>query len=311
MPLFLPYEDDIPNVALYGGRHGYELIEKFIPQAVLHMSGQMLLLFSSLTKKDKVDEILEKHLLDFELLEEQSFFFEKLLVYRVVKSRLREELEAKKISEIKYLARGHRGIVFTGKFKGKKVAIKTKRGSSTADTMQNEVDMLQRVNKDSIGPKYLFSAKDYVVYEFVEGKPLGEDDISKKVAIEVMGQCRKLDNMHVTKEEMMRPHKHIIIGKKVVLIDFERARIHLKPQNVTQFSEFLRRHGYKVAELAQQYKNTYSEADFAKIMHEIRSGKPQLKLRDRYVEKLKKIHKKGKFISFNSIHEFKKSIKHA
>ena len=60
-----------------------------------------------------------------------------------------------------------------------------------------------------------------------------------KVLRDILRQCRVLDTMHVTKEEMHRPLKHVIVGKKVVLLDFERARYDEFPKNVTQFCQFL------------------------------------------------------------------------
>ena len=56
---------------------------------------------------------------------------------------------------------------------------------------------------------------------------------------EVLEQCFVLDSLHVDKEEMHHPHKHILIDKEPVLIDFERAHYTEKPQNVTQFCQFL------------------------------------------------------------------------
>jgi len=38
---------------------------------------------------------------------------------------------------------------------------------------------------------------------------------------------------------MHHPWKHIIIGKKVVLIDFERMHVTKDPKNVSQFCQFV------------------------------------------------------------------------
>ena len=55
----------------------------------------------------------------------------------------------------------------------------------------------------------------------------------------VLQQMYKLDKLGINKEEMNRPCKHIIIGKKVVLIDWERSNNTISPKNVTQFCQFL------------------------------------------------------------------------
>ena len=58
---------------------------------------------------------------------------------------------------------------------------------------------------------------------------------------EILNQCYALDVLGINKEEMHHPLKHIIITKnnKPVLLDFERTRKVDKPQNVTQFIEFI------------------------------------------------------------------------
>ena len=80
-PPYLP-EDEIKDKDLIGGKHGYELIEKFFNEVdkFLNKNGKILILFSSLTNKNKVDEIIKKKF-KFKLLKEESYFFEKLFVY--------------------------------------------------------------------------------------------------------------------------------------------------------------------------------------------------------------------------------------
>ena len=71
---------------------------------------------------------------------------------------------------------------------------------------------------------------------------------------------------------MHKPLKHIIIGKKVVLLDFERCYKSNKPKNVTQFCQFLlRRKLIKVKEndfieLLKGYKKNLDNKSFNKIL---------------------------------------------
>ena len=67
----------------------------------------------------------------------------------------------------------------------------------------------------------------------------------------VLGYCRKLDELNLIKEEFTRPLKHVFIRRapdkmglskdalKVTMIDFERMRFSLRPNNVTQFCQYL------------------------------------------------------------------------
>ncbi|MFW6450043.1 MAG: hypothetical protein ACOCZ6_03230, partial [Nanoarchaeota archaeon] len=111
--------------------------------------------------------------------------------------------------------------------------------------IKNEVDMLKRLNKYNIGPKFLFSGENYLVYVFAKGvmfpEYIRENNKEKiiKVLENIFSQLQKLDDLGINKEEMHKPNKHIVIGKHVTMIDFERARFTKKPQNITQFVKYL------------------------------------------------------------------------
>ncbi|MEK6856802.1 MAG: HemK2/MTQ2 family protein methyltransferase [Nanoarchaeota archaeon] len=85
-PPYLP-EDEIKDRDLIGGKRGWEIIEKFFSKAgkYLNKNGKILILFSSLTNKEKVDEIIFKNGFKFKLLEEKSVgLMEMLFVYLVL-----------------------------------------------------------------------------------------------------------------------------------------------------------------------------------------------------------------------------------
>lgn len=86
-PPYLP-EDEVKDRDLIGGKKGYELIERFFSEVVEHLekNGKVLILFSSLTDKEKVDEIIRKNKFKFKLLEKGKYFFEELYVYLCYKS---------------------------------------------------------------------------------------------------------------------------------------------------------------------------------------------------------------------------------
>lgn len=84
-PPYLPTEEDDAHPALYGGKDGYELILEFLDQARRHLAprGSILLLFSSLSNRDRI--ILEAKRLGYSLEElgVEYHFFEQLYVYRL------------------------------------------------------------------------------------------------------------------------------------------------------------------------------------------------------------------------------------
>jgi release factor glutamine methyltransferase len=83
-PPYLPTQKP-KDLALDGGKKGYELIQKFLKQAKKHLeeNGTILLLFSSLTDKSKVDEILTKNKYKFKEVDKLKLDFEELYIYKI------------------------------------------------------------------------------------------------------------------------------------------------------------------------------------------------------------------------------------
>jgi len=286
-PPYLPQDKGIEAVDLYGGKHGYEVIGKFLNQVnkYLAKNGFILLLFSSQSKKDKVEEYIEKNLLEFTLLSKQHQFFEDLYVYKIEKQDILKKVEGRGVHSFTYLDKGKRGVVFTGIYRGKKVAIKIKRKTSEAlARIENESAWLKRLNKHKIGPKVLFSGKNYLVYEFIKGEFILDymEKLSVKKCLQVINKCLDkcfvLDSLKVDKLEMHHPVKHILIGRGITFIDFEKTHHAQHPKNVTQFVQFitgkigllLGKKGKKIdrqalRNLAQEYKNNPTKKHLNKI----------------------------------------------
>jgi HemK-related putative methylase len=247
---YLPNDPRIKDIALDGGKHGHEVIERFLMQVPEHLNegGKVLLLFSSLTNKQKVEELILAQCLTFVQVDSMKLDFEELFVYAIGKSFLLKELERKGVRQVSLFAKGHRGLIFTGFLRGKKIAVKTENPRSEAvGRIGIEAQMLVKLNKHGIGPILLFSGDRYFAYRFVEGEMVidyiersSREDILRQLQA-VIGQLAILDRLGIDKEEMHHPVKHIIIGKKPVLIDFERAHHTERPKNLTQFVEFLAR----------------------------------------------------------------------
>src|SRR3989344_8053297 len=94
-PPYLPQDKGIEDAALYGGKKGWEISERFFKDASSHMfpEGVILFLFSTLTNKQKIEQILEHNLLQWEELGEEKVAFETLYVYKITKSPLLRQLE--------------------------------------------------------------------------------------------------------------------------------------------------------------------------------------------------------------------------
>jgi len=286
-PPYLPQDYKIRRRALEGGKKGYEVIEQFLDKVnnFLNPEGIILLVFSSLSKKDKIDEIISNKLFEFKQLSTKSLFFETLYVYLITKSKILKDLETENIRDINFFMQGKRGKVFKGRYNNKIVCVKIKRESSEAlDMIRNESKFIQKLNKHKIGPKYLFSDLDHLVYEFAQGKfikdflKISKKEETKKVFINVLKQCYIMDKLGINKEEMHHPTKHVIIGKKTVMIDFERCKFTEDPKNVSQFMQYIMMNipllkkkkinldANKIISLTKQYKTEKSDKSFKKII---------------------------------------------
>jgi len=301
-PPYLPAHPSEPKelaLQIAGGKHGYELIKRFLQDvsSFLNPNGVILLVFSTLTKKHKIDKLIEEHCFIANELDHKKLFFETLFLYKIIKSRFLKDAEKHGLKQVIYFAKGKRGWVYKAYYKGKKICIKRKISQSAAlKTIENEAKYLKLLNRYNIGPKFYFKTKKYLVIEFVDGKPIEEfirstndAELIKKVLFIIFKKCRKLDQLKINKEEMHHPRKHIIVGLRkkkpiVTLIDFERAHKTQKPKNVTQFCQYLI--STKMIRLleekgifidkgimlhrAREYKHNPTKKNFNQILKEIR-----------------------------------------
>ena len=271
-PPYLPSDQKNPDPALDGGKKGYEVLETFLSQAshYLKSDGIILIVFSSLSNKGKVDEIIKANLLDVTELDAKKIAFETLYCYKIEKSPLLKELEAKGLRNINFLAKGHRSIVYEATQNKKNVAIKVaKQDPNIANRIAIESSFLKILNKHSIGPKLINSTSNYDTMQFIEGTPLGKiKNPSKEILSGILDQCYTLDKLKIGKEEFTRPTKHVIVrNSKPVLIDFERCHYTEHPKNVTQFCQYLSRklHNKEFLKAAQRFKSTYTKEAYAAI----------------------------------------------
>ncbi|MEK6899999.1 MAG: HemK2/MTQ2 family protein methyltransferase, partial [Nanoarchaeota archaeon] len=117
-PPYLPQDKGISDKAIYGGKKGWEISERFFKEvsSYLFPEGIILFLFSSLTNQQKINEILAENLLQWEEIGSEKLSFEELYVYKISKTALLRRLEGKHLTNICYFAQGKRGNVYTAGF---------------------------------------------------------------------------------------------------------------------------------------------------------------------------------------------------
>jgi len=89
-PPYLPNdkrEDEQSSISTTGGKKGYEIIEKFLKEVkkYLNENGKILLVFSSLTNKQKINLIIKENNFKFKILEIKRFDFEEIYIYLINK----------------------------------------------------------------------------------------------------------------------------------------------------------------------------------------------------------------------------------
>jgi len=85
-PPYLPEdrrEDKESALTTTGGKKGYEILERFILELRDHLNdnGKALIVFSSLTKREKVESAIRKNKFYYKVLEEKKVPFETLYCY--------------------------------------------------------------------------------------------------------------------------------------------------------------------------------------------------------------------------------------
>ena len=172
---------------------------------------------------------------------------------------------------MEYYAKGKRSLIYKD---GNTIIKVEKEGIQAVERIRNEAKWLKKLNKHGIGPKFYKREGKKLHMEYIDGNPILKYKETatpaqlRRVLTLLLDQCREMDKLLVSKFEMTRPTKHVIVREnKPVLIDFERCKDSLRPKNVTQVCQFLTRYfGIEgLLEKAKKYKGTYSERDYKEI----------------------------------------------
>jgi len=176
-----------------------------------------------------------------------------------IKSRIKE-LEALGIESISFqgelqigaisiLGKGYVGIVVLGKIGRKKVAVKIRRNDSPRKNLKKEAELLKITNQSSVGPKLVGFSKNFLVMEYLEGKKIrdwvanlkkkGSSQQLKIIIKKILEDCYSLDRIGLDHGELSNISKHVIVGKKTTIIDFESSSTGRKVSNVTSATQAL------------------------------------------------------------------------
>ena len=151
-----------------------------------------------------------------------------------------------KIGSLDVLGKGYVGIVILGRMKNRTVAIKIRRTDSSRAELKTEAGLLRLVNEVQVGPKFIASSRNFLVMEYLDGIRIGNWISTKKTVEElkrtlykVLQDCRRLDTAGIDHGELSTISKHVIVGRKTTMIDFESSSIHRRVSNVTSAAQGL------------------------------------------------------------------------
>ena len=153
------------------------------------------------------------------------------------------------IGTISILGKGYVGIVVLGKIGRKKVAVKIRRNDSPRKNLKKEAELLKIINEYKIGPKLVAFSKNFLVMEYLDGEKIGDwvVDLKKKgdssrlktIIKKILEDCYRLDRIGLDHGELSNLSKHVIVGKKITIIDFESSSMNRKVSNVTSATQAL------------------------------------------------------------------------
>ncbi len=276
-PPYLPQELRERDIALEGGKQGFETIRDFLFQAnpFLAAEGRILLLFSSLSRKHEIERFIRQQLFSCRELGRLHVFFEDLFVYEVAKSALLKRVEKAGVSDARFFARGGRSWVYRGIYRKKHCIVKVRRPDSAVNSGLKEGRVLKVVNRLGLGPRLLLAERDFVVYEYVPGIYV-EGALNRRsrrgIFRQLFEQAFILDRAGLAKEEMLRPLRNAVVTPRgrVVLIDFERTHKSGRPGNVTQLCTFAAQKGIaplsEVRHWARHYKKNPTRGNFQALL---------------------------------------------
>ncbi len=135
----------------------------------------------------------------------------------------------------KAIGKGVTSIIFLGSYKNKKVTIKIERpDSKRKGSIKKEALFLIEANKYGVGPNIYANDERFIIMEYIEGSLLIDGNFDNKDIYDILRQCNSLDLSRIDHRQI-QGGKHIICGKRNVIIDFEKAHYSNTPKNVTSF----------------------------------------------------------------------------
>ena len=232
-----PYLPKGLDPALDGGKHGYELLVRFINQLnnYLTINGKVFIVYSSLSKEEKIIEAANNNLLSIETVKKEHYFFEDIIVAKLERNNLNKHLFRNGYIVNGLIAKGKHSSVYALNNKALKVFKK-----ELLYNLKKEVSILSYLNNTNafFAPQlYGYNSRyRYLIEERVNGELITNE---KKHLFMYLLAARQLDIRGVKKEELHMPQKHVYVEPLFRIIDYDRSHLKHNPGNLTQALQYV------------------------------------------------------------------------
>ncbi len=127
--------------------------------------------------------------------------------------------------------------------------VKIRRMDANRASMEREAQLLGLANSVGVGPRLHSFSANFMLMDLAEGVPFNEWVRSlrgrgrarrlRNAARELLDQCFKLDQIRLDHGELSNLAKHVFVGDRVTIIDFESASTSRRPANVTSVAQYV------------------------------------------------------------------------
>lgn len=158
------------------------------------------------------------------------------------------------------------GLVVRAKAGKKTCALKIRRVDANRESMAGEVRLHRIANDAGVGPRLYDFTRNFMLMEFAEGPNIADwaagasSGQARQTAREALEQCFMLDRAGLDHGQLSRLDRHVIVGRRPIIIDFETASTERRVANVSSAGQSLFVAGAVAARMGRAIGNTDKEA---------------------------------------------------
>ena len=150
------------------------------------------------------------------------------------------------LNGVRILGKGHAGVVVLVRARDGMAALKMRRVDSPRPDMRAEANLLEAANRSGVGPRLLGHTPNLLMMEYLDGTPVGRwlagrpsGRAARRTVRRILERCRRLDLAGLDHGELVDISRHVLVGQRPEIIDFESASLSRRPANVTSAAQCL------------------------------------------------------------------------